>query len=147
MDDDGFAVHSPRRRYSNREPARERDRATFLREVPKFAGTSEEFDRAHAKRYGREEGLGPDGRHSHRQMEFAHGSDRQKLYDRYDASTKPSNRARRAYETGLTAAKNEYVDMNKEEQDYYEANTGGLRPDQHELLDPRAKDWRDKCGT
>lgn len=60
MDADGFALHSRRRGYSNRDSARDRDRETFLREVPKFAGTSEEFDRAHAKRYGREERLGPE---------------------------------------------------------------------------------------
>lgn len=79
MDDDGFAVHSRRRGYSIREPARDRDRATFLREVPKYAGTSEDFDRAHAKRYGREEGLGPDAKHHHGSYQFPHGSDRQKL--------------------------------------------------------------------
>lgn len=79
-------------------------------------------------------------------MEFPPGSDRQKLYSRYDASTKGSNQARRTYQNGLTTAKDEYRHMSKDEQDYYTENTGGLRPDQHEHLDPRAREWRDKSG-
>ena len=79
-------------------------------------------------------------------MAFPHGTSRQKLYTRYDASTDGSNKARRAYQKGLTAAEEEYGGMNEDEQDYYNENTGGLRPDQHEDLDPRAKEFRDKAG-
>ena len=48
MDDDGFAVHSRGRGRSIRKSARDRGRASFPREVPEYAGTSEEVDRAHA---------------------------------------------------------------------------------------------------
>ena len=144
MDSDGFAVQG-RRRGGTREPTRDRDRDSFLRDVPKYAGTSENFDRAHAQRYGREEGLRPDGKHNHGSNRFPHGSDRQKLHTQYSASTNGRDVTRGAYEKGLKAAKNEYDDMDEEEQEYYHQNTGGLPPHQHERLDPRATEYRDKC--
>lgn len=126
MDDDGFTMHSRRQRYSTREPARDRDRATFLREVQKFAGPSEAYDRTHAIRYGKEERLGPNGEHSRRSIEFPPGTDRQKLYARYNASTEPSNVARRAYHKGVEAAKDENHRMTKEEQRYYAVRIFGI---------------------
>lgn len=143
MDSDGFAVQG--RRRGTREPTRDRDRDTFLRDVPKYAGTSENFDRAHAQRYGREEGLGRDGKHSHGSFKFPHGSDRQKLHTQYSASTKGRDTARNAYQMGLGAANEEVEGMDKEQGDYYRTNTGGLPPHQHERLDPRAREYMDKC--
>lgn len=118
MDDDGYAVQGRRRRGANREPARDRDRASFLREVPKYAGTPENFDRAHAQRYGREEGLGPDGKHNHGSYEFPHGSDRQRLHTQYSASTRARDVTRGAYREGLRAANEEYEYMDAEQQKY-----------------------------
>ena len=144
MDSDGFAVQGRRRRGTTQRSGRDRDRETFNREVPKYSGTAEDFDRAHAQRYGREEGLGPDGKHHHGSYQFPHGSDRQKLHSRYSASTKARDGARSAYERGLATATQEYNMMEEEEQEYYTANTGGLAPHQHERLDPHAKQYRDK---
>ncbi|CAF9937417.1 MAG: hypothetical protein ALECFALPRED_007244 [Alectoria fallacina] len=144
MDSDGFAVQG-RRRGGTREHTRDRDQASFLRDVPKYAGTSEDFERAHAQRYGREEGLGRDGKHSHGSLKFPHGSDREKLHTQYSASTKGRDATRNAYKMGLRAAKEEHVEMKKEQREYYRDNTGGLPPHQHERLDPRAKEYRDKC--
>ena len=143
MDDDGFAVQSRRRRGTMRQPAHDRGKESFLREVPDYAGTSEEFDRAHARRYGREEGLGPDGKHAHGQAHFPHGSDRQKLHTQYSASTQGRNFKRDAYNQGLRAAEKEFRSMDVEEQQFYRTNSGGLTPLQHEHLDPRAEEWRD----
>lgn len=109
-----------------------------------YAGTSEDFERAHTRRYGREEGLGPNGEHLHG-PHFPRGSDRQKLHTQYNASTHGRDVARGAYQRGLTAAEDEYLDMGKHEKIYYEENTGGLPPHQHERLDPRAREYRDKC--
>lgn len=145
MDADGFALQGRRRGRTNRENTRDRDRASFVREVPRYAGTSENFDRAHAQRYGREEGLGPDGKHNHGSYTFPHGSDRQKLHTQYSASTNGRDVARGAYQKGLAAANDEYEYMDEEQQEYYNHNTGGLPPHQHERLDPRASEYRDKC--
>ncbi|KAL9134099.1 MAG: hypothetical protein Q9175_004726 [Cornicularia normoerica] len=46
---------------------------------------------------------------------------------------------------GLAAANDEYEYMDEEQQEYYNHNTGGLPPHQHERLDPRASEYRDKC--
>ena len=143
MEDDGFAMQSRRRRGTTREPARDRGKESFMRDVPNYEGTSEEFDRAHARRYGREEGLGPDGRHEHGQAHFPQGSDRQKLHTQYSASTKGRNFKRDAYNHGLRGAEKEFRAMDREEQNYYRTNTGGLTPLQHERLDPRAQEWKD----
>ncbi len=143
MDDDGFVIQS-RRRGARRASTRDRDRddAPFLRDVPRFEGTSEEFNRAHARRYGAEEGLGPDGSHRHG-YHFPHGSDRERLYTTYSASTMGRNTRRDAYQNGLTNAEEELQDMSMEEQEYYRQNTGGLPPHQHARLDPRAREWSD----
>ena len=143
MDDDGFALHSRRRRGTTREPARGQGKEGFLREVPDYAGTSEEFNKAHARRYGREEGLGPDGMHGPGQAHFPKGSDRQKLHTQYSASTNGRNFKRDAYKHGLQDAKNEFESMEVDEKKFYRNNTGGLTPLQHERLDPRAQDYRD----
>ncbi|CAD6567889.1 MAG: hypothetical protein ASARMPRED_001178 [Alectoria sarmentosa] len=68
-----------------------------------------------------------------------------KLHTQYSASTNGRDVTRGAYEKGLKAAKNEYDDMDEEEQEHYLQNTGGLPPHQHERLDPRATEYRDKC--
>ncbi|KAF6241905.1 hypothetical protein HO173_000617 [Letharia columbiana] len=104
MDADGYAIQGRRRGGTNREPVRDRDQESFLREVPRYAGTSENYDRAHAQRYGREEGLGPDGKHNHGSYQFPRGTDRQKLHSQYSASTKGRDAARGAYQKGLGAA-------------------------------------------
>lgn len=145
MDDDGFTLHSRRRGRSYQEPGHDRGRANFQSEVPRYAGTSEEFEIAHFTRYGREEGLSSPGDHYNVSYQFPQGSDREKLYKHYHASTNKKKIARRAYENGFTAAKNEYQSMNEAEKRYYKNHTDGLTPEQHERLDPRAKDLRDKC--
>lgn len=144
MDADGYAIQGRRRGGTNREPVRDRGRDSFQREVPRYAGTSQKYDRAHAQRYGREEGLGPDGKHNHGSYQFPRGTDRQKLHSQYSASTNGRDAARGAYQKGLGAAQEEYENMDEEEQEYYTQNTGGLAPHQHERLDPRAKEYRDK---
>ena len=144
MDADGYAVQGRRRGGTNRERGRDRDQESFLREVPRYAGTSENFNRAHAQRYGREEGLGPNGEHNHGSYQFPRGTDRQKLHSQYSASTKGRDAAHSAYQKGLGAADDEYENMTEEEQRYYAKNTGGLPPHQHERLDPRAREYRDK---
>ena len=144
MDADGYSVQGRRRGRTSREPARDRDQESYLREVPKYAGTSENFDRAHAQRYGREEGLGPDGQHNHGSYQFPRGSDRQKLHSQYSASTKGRDVARGAYQKDLATAKREYKNMDEEQRNYYDQHTGGLPPHQHERLDPRAQEYRDK---
>lgn len=145
MDDDGFTVHSRRRRYPTREPAHDRSLADFQREVPKYAGTSEEFDTAHFQRYGREEGLPCPGDHSNVSLQFPQGSSRQEMYAKYHACTDAKRTARRAYARTYEAAKKEYWSLDKGERKYYADHTDGLTPEQHRRLDPRAKDWRDKA--
>ncbi len=145
MDDDGFEVQRRRRGYSSREPTRNRGRADFLREVANFEGTSEDFSTAHTRRYGREEGLGPDGSHQGVSYEFPRGTDRQRLYDQYNVSTRGRVHARNAYNREVTAAEREFDDMEDEEQRYYDENTSHFTPSQHERLDPRSKEYRDKC--
>ena len=144
MDDDGFAVQGRKRGGAKREHTRERDLGSFLKEVPKYGGSSKDFDRAHAQRYGREEGLGPDGKHDHGSYKFPHGSSRQKLHTQYSASTRPRDTARGAYKDGLGAITEELEMMGIDQRDHYRLNTGGLAPDQHERLDPRAREYRDK---
>ena len=143
MDDDGFTLHSRRRRGTAREPARDGGKEAFLREVPSYAGTSEEFEKAHARRYGKEEGLGPDGMHGHGQAHFPRGSDRLKLHTQYSASTNGRDSKRDAYDHGLRKAKKDFASMDDDEQKFYRTNSGGLTPLQHERLDPRAREYRD----
>ena len=143
MDDDGFSLHRPKRRGTNREPAPDRGREEFRRNVQRYEGTSEDFDRVHARRYAKEEGLGPDGRHRHGQTHFPRGSERERLHTLYSASTKGKNTKRDAYLTEEKRAKSEFVAMEDEEQEYYTENSGGFTPRQHERLEPRARDWRD----
>ena len=145
MDDDGFAIQRRRRgptRASTGDRVRDRDRESFLRDSPSFEGTDEEFSRAHARRYGAEEGLGPDGSHRHGEH-FPHGSDRQRLHNQYTATTRGRNSRRDEYRNGLDAARRELGSMTREEQTYYRDNTGGLPPHQHARLDPRAQQWSD----
>ena len=145
MDSDGFAVQGRRRGGTNRGNVRDRDHASFVRDVPKYAGTSKDFDSSHARRYGREEGLGPDGHHHHGSMQFPRGSERQKLHTQYSASTKARDNTRRGYDNEVLAANKELRSMSVEQREYYRDHTGGLAPDQHERLDPRAQAYRDKC--
>jgi hypothetical protein len=63
MDDDGFTVQGSSRGAKARQAGRERNLETFYRDTPRYPGTEAEFTRAHARAYGIEEGLGPDGSH------------------------------------------------------------------------------------
>ena len=108
-----------------------------------YTGTDKHFEEAHAQRYGREEGLGPNGKHHHGSARFPPGSERGVMHTQYSKSTGPRDTARRAYEEGLRAAQRELEKMGIQEQEYYRNHTGGLTPYQHERLDPRASDYRD----
>ena len=143
MSGGGIGVHGRRRRGTTQESTRDRARDTFLREVPRYEGTDDDFERAHARLYGKEEGLRPDGKHQHGSAHFPRGSERQRLHTQYSKTTKPRDNARDAYQDGLRAAEREYDRMGVEERDYYRDHTGGLAPYQHERLDPRAKRLRD----
>lgn len=143
MDDDGFAMQGRRRRGTFREPASDRGLDSFLREVPKYSGTNEDYAEEHARRYGREEGLAPDGRHRPGNV-FPPGSNRQKMHERYDNSTEARNFTRDAYNDELLSAQKELKKMSNAEQRYYAQQTGGLPPHQHERLEPRAAEFRDK---
>ena len=138
MDNDGFAVQQRRRRGTTREPGLN----SFLREGLNYTGTDENFKKNHARLYGREEGLGPDGEHHHGSR-FPRGSDREKLHTHYSKSTRPRDNSRTAYENGVLAARDELKRMGRKAQDYYERHTGGFAPHQHERLDPRATNYRD----
>ena len=138
MADDGFTVQSRRRRAATREPGLD----SFKKEGLKYSGTDEGYCSNHARLYGREEGLGTDGKH-HGSSRFPRGSDREKLHTEYSKSTKPRDDSRIAYEKGVIAAKNELRRMDRKSQQYYEEHTGGFAPHQHERLDPRAKLHRD----
>ena len=139
MDDDGFATHSRRRRGT----IRDRDGGSSLSRTPRYTGTDEYFEKAHAQRYGREEGLGPNGKHHHGSARFPRGSEREVMHTQYSRSTKPRDMSRTAYEEELSAAGREFKRMGIQEQQYYKKHTGGLTPHQHERLDPRASDFRD----
>ena len=137
MDSDGFTVQG-RRRGGTIRAARDRDQASFHRDTPRYKGTSDECDRAHARRYGKEEG--PRGA-----TQFPRGSERQKLHSQYSASTKARDNTRSAYQKSLGDAEYEFSNMGQDQQEYYDRHSGGLAPDQHERLDPRAGAYRDKC--
>ena len=139
MDDDGFTVHQRRRRVATREPGRD----SFLKEGLSYSGTDEDFERNHARLYGREEGLGPNGRHRHGERRFPLGSDRERLHTQYSASTQPRNDHQDAYHSGVTAANRELRNMSRQEQRYYQTQTGGFAPRQHERLEHRARNWSD----
>lgn len=108
-----------------------------------YTGTDEDYERAHARRYGQEEGLGPNGKHHHGSARFPCGSERQVMHTKYSMSTKPRDMSRTAYEEELRAAEREVGRMGIQEQEYYRNHTGGLTPHQHERLDPRASKYRD----
>ena len=139
MDDDGFVVQSRRRRGT----IRDRDGDASLSRTPMYAGTDEHFEKAHAQRYGREEGLGPNGKHHHGSAYFPHGSERERMHTQYSKSTRPRDMSREEYREELKAAERELRTMGIQEQKYYRKHTGGLAPHQHERLDPRASDYRD----
>lgn len=139
MDDDGFTVHQRRRRVATREPGRD----SFLKEGLSYSGTDEDFERNHARLYGREEGLGPNGRHRHGERRFPLGSDRERLHTQYSASTQPRNDHQDAYHSGVAAANRELRNMSRQEQRYYQTQTGGFAPRQHERLEHRARTWSD----
>lgn len=138
MDEDGFAVQGRKRKGKSRGPL-----DSFLREVPKYSGTDEDFAEEHARQYGREEGLGPDGRHRPGHTHFPRGTDRANMHKQYSSSTKPRVDARLAYQAQITEANERMEAMGVEERDYYGDHTGGLPPYEHELLDPRAGTLRD----
>ena len=140
---DGWIQPGRRGRGSgNRNP--DRDLASFLRDTPEYQGTAEQFDRAHARRYGPEEGMGPDGMHRPGHRHFPAGSDRQQRHAQYSASTNARNIAYDAYDHMSGEARTEFEEMDDKQQAYYIKTTDGLRPDQHERLDPAAGEWRNK---
>lgn len=145
MELDGFTVQGRGRKGHNQEPVRDRDQASFLRQVPRYSGTSEEFTSAHSRLYRDEEKLRSDGSHPPGSHQFPPGSQRSKDYNQYSASTRARDVARRSYQSELSVAQEEFGDMEPDEQAYYEQNTGGLPPDRHERLDPRAQTYADKC--
>ena len=118
-------------------------RDSFLRDVPSYSGTDKDFESAHYQRYGREERLGPDGKHHHGSDHFPYGSNREHLHTQYSNSTRPRDDSRAAYHNGVSAAHKELKRMSNEEQKYYKTQTGGFTPHQHERLDPRAARFRD----
>lgn len=128
-------MSSHRRRAGTRE--------AFLRDVPSYSGTDKDFESSHYKSYGREEKLGPDGKHHHGSNHFPRGSDREQMHTQYTKSTRPRDDSRAAYHNGVIAAQKELGRMSAEEQKYYRTQTGGFAPHQHERLDPRAAQFRD----
>lgn len=144
MDSDGFTVQGRRRGGATRESARERGSASFYRDNARYAGTVDEFSRDHARSYGHQEGLREDGSHSGPGLPgFPRGSERERLHDNYSRYTRPRDDARNGYNTSQRAAQREFDGMTTDEVDYYTEHTGGLRPDQHERLEPRAGRFAD----
>ncbi len=144
MDFDGFAVQGRKRGGRARGSGRDRDLDSFYRDNARYAGTAEDFTRDHARSYGRHEGLGHDGSHPGLgKPRFPKGSDRERLHAGYTVTTKATKTARNGYDDSLRAADGEFRKMTVEERDYYRGVSDGLRPDQHELLDPRAGKWAD----
>lgn len=138
MDSDGFTTFHGRQRTKN-EPVYDRTRADFRRDVPKYVGTSEEYDQAHHHRYGREEGMRGVGNHAPGKYAFPPGSDRQRRHESYSISTKPAQRAWDNYENAIGDAHQERDGMGREQRDHYTDSTGGFPPDRHERLFGAAK--------
>lgn len=138
MNRDAFAAQRSRQRGATQGSA-------FMRDVPRYAGTDENYERSHAQRYGREEGLSSDGKHHHGSHNFPRGSERQKMHTQYSKSTRPRDNSRTAYNNELAAAERGFNRLDEEEREYHRDYTGGLTPYQHERLDPRAKAYRDDC--
>ena len=143
MDDDGFSVHSGKKRGATRGPSHRGALESFRTDISRYAGSEEDFDKAHARRYGREEDLDSDGKHKPGRRHFPPGSERQILYTRYDNSTDACNRTGQRYQDGVEAADQVLDRMTQEERRYYLENTGGYAPHQHEGLDLRAGQFRD----
>ena len=138
MSRDAFAAQRSRQRGATPGSA-------FMQDVPRYAGTDEDYEKSHAQRYGREERLGPDGKHHHGSYQFPRGSDRQKMHTQYSKSTRPRDNSRTAYNNGLAAAERDVNRLDEEDREYYRDYTGGLPPYQHERLNPHAKAYRDDC--
>ena len=119
-------------------PIRDRDLASFQQDFQKYEGSRDAYDANHSRLYGKEEGL------PHKKHEFPRGSDRQRRHEQYTASTKPKDRAKAVYEKDFAAARKDFDGMSEEEKAFYDQETGGLTPLQHERLDPRSRDYRDK---
>lgn len=144
MDDDGFTVQGRKRGGRPHESGRDRDIDSFHRDNTRYAGSEEEFERAHARSYGRDEGLGVDGSHpGPGKPHFPEGSARERVHAGYSVSTEATKTARGRYVDGLGAAVSEFNKMTEDEVEYYREVSDGLRPDQHESLYPRAERWAD----
>ena len=144
MDRDGFNIQGSNR---NRQPAgklRGRDLHAFYQETPKYVGTEEEFSMDHAKLYGREERLPHGASDSHRNHYFPPGSARGKLYNQYDASTAAMNTSGDRYHNALEKVNTDFDKLSRKEKGYYNRNTGGYTPSQHERLEPLAAAYADK---
>ena len=117
--------------------------ASFLREFPEYSGTRLEYRAEHARLYGPEENLAPDGTHppGKHPPRFPKDSPREMYYDMYDVSTKPRDNTRIEYRVAHNVAMTDRKPMTKDERTYYKNNTGGLTPLQHEYLHPLAHRW------
>ena len=142
MDGDGYSTQGRRGKGRNKEPTRDRDLASFQREVERYAGTPQQFNEAHARHHGAEEGCGPDGSHPNG-YRFPRGSVREHEWKEYSVNKEARDRARDGYDDGYHKAQNELDKMPEQQQNHYISTTGGLPPDQHERLGPRAKALKD----
>ena len=123
----------------------DRNLATFERDCPRYEGTPEEFSGHHAKRYGHEEQLNPDGSHQLKTPKFPNSTTRDDQHKQYSQSTKARDKARNGYENGHRDAERDFKRMTVHEIDYYKAHTSGLVPDQHAALERRARELQDKA--
>jgi len=146
MDSDGFSITSRRRGRSAQESVRDRNYESYYREVQRYEGPSEDYDRMHKHQYGREVDLGPNGEHPKDTYHFPPGTDRSVTYDRYQVSTVAMNNAKHTYKRELRTATNEVRKMSKPEKAYYQ-QYGHLAPHHHEHLNPLSQQYRDKSYT
>lgn len=135
-----FQVSGRRRKGNYKVSDRERDLLAFYRDVQPYAGSASDYEREHTQLYGRDERIGPDGRHpGPGKPRFPKGSARETLHEQYSASTLGRNHKKDAYEKGLKRAQGEYDSFDYDEREYYGRYTGGLAPHHHERLTPKAE--------
>lgn len=143
MDDREFSIQG--RKKGGKSGLQDRSLETFHQACSRYEGTPEEFGRKHAKLYRKEEGLRADGTHPLGKEKFPNETLRSKQYNQYSQSTRARDNARRAYDDRHGSAQREFDRMTAEEQIYYSNHTSGLVPDQHEALERRAKELKDKA--
>ncbi len=121
---------------------RTRDLAWFDENYQRPAETDAEYDREHALRYGKEEGMN-DGKHQQGNMGFPTGSRRDKSHARYVGSTGQRDRARTTYTNAKKAHKLDNSQWTEDEKRYYKHTSDDLLPTQHADLSSRALDLAD----